>query len=282
MIIDLHTHSHYSPDGKLSIPELLGVYSAGDIVALTDHETIAGWTEFKEEARKRCIRPMLGVEWMIKNCCHILSYFVSEIPQNFKDFMTERRDKERYAMRLLYERVKVLYPSLSSYENILLSKAHPENILGMAALADDVSHVSQIDFKEAVGLLRDIKGKLPDNNKPTTFFASELIEKIREWNGISVLAHPFKNSLGKSGRQSREDVAVKISELAGFGIAGVELFSEGSNLAELDFLLVLSKKFGLIVSIGSDYHSQEKGLEPAVLEKLEESVKDEVIKWLDH
>ena len=42
MIIDLHLHSYYSPDGRLSIQELLDCFSKGDIVGITDHETISG------------------------------------------------------------------------------------------------------------------------------------------------------------------------------------------------------------------------------------------------
>jgi predicted metal-dependent phosphoesterase TrpH len=280
MIIDLHTHSYYSADGKLSIPELLSFYSKGDIVALTDHETIAGWPEFKEEALKKGIRPIFGVEWFIKNCCHILSYFVSEIPQNFREFMIERRSKERNSMHLLYDRAKLLCPSLSLYEDILTSKMHPENILGMAALAEHIAHESGIEFRKVVTMMREEKGKLSEDDKPTTFYANELINKIREWNGISVLAHPFKHPVERSGRQNVEDVEVKVRELAGMGIKGIELFSDGSCLAELERLLGLAHDLRLIVSIGSDYHSKEKGLNPLDLEKLDESVKNEVIKWL--
>ena len=280
MIVDLHTHSHYSADGKLSIPELLTTYTKGDIVALTDHETIAGWDEFRVEALKRGIRPILGVEWFIKNCCHILSYFILEIPRDFKEFMIERRSKERRSMHLLYDRAKLLFPSLSPYEEILASKMHPENILGMAALAEHISHKSGIEFKKVVTMMREEKGKLPEKDKPTTFYASELINKIKEWNGISVLAHPFKHPIERSGRQKGEDVELQVRELAGLGIEGIELFSDGSSGPELEHLHGLAHDLQLLVSIGSDYHSKERGLNPQDLEELDESVKNEVIKWL--
>ncbi len=281
MIIDLHTHSYYSADGKLSIPELLSFYSAGDIVALTDHETIAGWPEFKEEAQKKGIRPVCGVEWFIKNCCHILSYFISDVPQNFTQFMVERRDQERRTMQILYEKAKVLYPSLSSFNEILESKVHPENILGMASLAEHVSHASGMEFKESVMLLREEKGKLPESDKPITFYANELINKISEWNGISIFAHPFKHPIERSGRLSGEAVEAKVRELAGEGIEGVELFSDGSTLSELDTLFALARELKLVVTVGSDYHYKEKGLHPSYLKEISQSVKNEVIKWIN-
>jgi len=282
MIIDLHTHSYYSADGKLSISELLSFYSKGDIVALTDHETIAGWPEFKEEALKKGIRPIFGVEWFIKNCCHILSYFVSEIPQNFREFMIDRRNKERCSMHLLYDSAKLRFPSLSPYEEILASEIHPENIVGMAALAKHISLNSGIAFKEIVTMMREEKGKLAEDVKPITFKPDELIIKIREWNGISVLAHPFKHPIERSGRQNGIDVERKVRELAGLGIQGIELYSDGSSLPELEQLLGLAHDLGLFVSIGSDYHSKERGLNPSDLEELDDSVKNEVIRWLSY
>ena len=94
MTVDLHVHSHYSSDGKLTISEILEYYSPGDIVGLTDHETIGGWNEFQDEAEKRGLRPVLGVEWFAnKGKYHILSYFLNGTPNHFKDFMINRRNK---------------------------------------------------------------------------------------------------------------------------------------------------------------------------------------------
>src|SRR4030042_2870658 len=239
MIIDLHTHSYYSADGKLSIPELLDFYSAGDIVALTDHETIGVWTEFIKETSKRGIKPVLGVEWFLKNCCHILSYFVHEVPKEFYDFMEDRRIKEKRCMELLYSQEKDMYPSIPIYNELLREKLHPENILGMTVLADAVSKVSAIDFKEAVIMFRGERGKVPDCDKPATFYPDEIIRQISKWNALSFLAHPYKNSFGSQGRQDRKDVEKKIRELANFGIKGIELYSDGSNLEELEHLLSL-------------------------------------------
>ena len=103
MIIDLHTHSHYSPDGSLSIPELLNIYSAGDTVALTDHETIAGWEDFRDEARRKGITPIWGIEWFLRDYCHILCYFVHAIPQEFYDFMAERLERKTLHESALWE-----------------------------------------------------------------------------------------------------------------------------------------------------------------------------------
>ena len=74
----------------------------------------------------------------------------------------------------------------------------------------------------------------------------------------------------------------KVRELADLGIKGVELYSEGSNLEELEHLLSLANALHLVVSIGSDYHDKEKGLDRLTLEWIDEAVKNEVKKWICH
>ncbi len=63
--VHLHNHSHYSLlDGLQKVPEMLDrVASLGmQSVALTDHGTLSGAIEFYKEAKKRDIKPIIGVE----------------------------------------------------------------------------------------------------------------------------------------------------------------------------------------------------------------------------
>ncbi len=63
--VHLHVHSHYSLlDGLGKIPEILDrVKELGmDACALTDHGALYGLVEFYQEAKKRGIKPILGVE----------------------------------------------------------------------------------------------------------------------------------------------------------------------------------------------------------------------------
>lgn len=279
MIIDLHTHSYYSADGRLSIPELLNHYSNGDIVGLTDHETIGGCEEFKETASQRGIESVLGVEWFLRDCCHIISYFINDITQDFMGFIKERRMKEKHCMCLIYDKIKKKY-NIPSYEEILESKVHPENILGVAALANYISKSSGLSFKKSVKMLRDLRAELSDNDRPMPFSPKDLIKRINDWHGISVLAHPYKNSFEKDGRSDRTDVENMVRDLANKGIDGIELYSDGSNIAELKHLLSLSEELGLVVSVGSDFHNDSKGLNPAELNDLNDGIKSEVKKWI--
>ncbi len=63
--VHLHTHTHYSLlDGLQKVPQLLDrVKELGmNAVALTDHGTLTGAIEFYNEAKKRDIKPIIGLE----------------------------------------------------------------------------------------------------------------------------------------------------------------------------------------------------------------------------
>jgi DNA polymerase-3 subunit alpha len=63
--VHLHNHSHYSLlDGLQKVPAMLDrVAELGmEAVALTDHGTLSGAIEFYDEARKRKLKPIIGVE----------------------------------------------------------------------------------------------------------------------------------------------------------------------------------------------------------------------------
>jgi DNA polymerase-3 subunit alpha len=63
--VHLHNHSHYSLlDGLQKVPQMLDrIKDLGmSAVALTDHGTLSGTIEFYKEAKKRDIKPIIGVE----------------------------------------------------------------------------------------------------------------------------------------------------------------------------------------------------------------------------
>ena len=279
MIIDLHMHSYYSPDGRYSIPQLLDMFSKGDITGLTDHETIAGWRDFAEEARNRGIKPVLGIEWFSVKC-HILAYFLNDVPENFYGYMRERRATERSCMRVLYETFKRKYPLLEPYDEVLRLRAHPEKVLGLPALSEAVSNAAGIERLEAEDMVRKEKKRIPFAARPAPFYPEEIIEKILKWDAVPVLAHPYRNFQGTAGRQNKKDVEKKIRELFEFGIRGLDVYSWNSNQSELDHLLRLCDELKLVPVIGSDFHHINKGLNPKDLNTLDETLIKRVNEWI--
>ena len=279
MIIDLHMHSHYSPDGRHSIPELLDFFSEGDVAGLTDHETIGGWRDFEEGAKRKGITPVFGIEWFADGC-HILSYFLNSVPDNFYEFMQNRRSTEKSCMRALYKTFKEKFPRLEPYENVLGLRAHPERILGKPALSDAISKATGLDRTLAEDMVRKEKEEIPIGTRPTPFYNNEIIEKIIKWGAVPILAHPYRNFGGRAGRQNKTDVENKIRALFEFGIRGIDVYSWNSNQSELDHLIGLCDELKLIPVIGSDFHHINKGLNPKDLKSLEETLIKRVNEWI--
>lgn len=276
MIVDLHLHSYYSADGKHTMPTLLDFFSIGDIAGIADHETIGGWDEFKVEALRRGIKPVLGVEWYgDAGEDHILSYFTNKIPNVFLDFMHHRRNIEKKCMILVYNNLTGRYPDLPPYEELLKSMPHPEGILGITSLAKAISKKTTMQYKEAASSVWDVKKSLPQNDQQTAFSTVEIITKINNWNAVSILAHPYSKHLGN-------DVEKKITKFKGYGLKGIEVFSGNSNTKddEVTHLMSLCEKLDLLVSIGSDYHYEGAGLKPSNLDKINPNIMSEVSKWL--
>ena len=106
-MIDLHTHTNES-DGTYTPEELItaAVELRLQALAITDHDTLAGYEKAKPIAEKAGLQLLCGIELStktqkpVKKTVHLLGYFVSAPPTSeFMDwlvFMQEaRRDRNR-------------------------------------------------------------------------------------------------------------------------------------------------------------------------------------------
>ena len=84
----------------------------------------------------------------------------------------------------------------------------------------------------------------------------EVIRGILDAGGIPVLAHPAYGSgdeliLG-------EEMDMRLRHLIPYGLAGIEAFYSGFTGTLTNSMLSFARKFGLMVTAGSDYHGQNK------------------------
>src|ERR1700761_9443324 len=102
--VDLHTHTNRS-DGSNSTRELLELASSLGLkaLAMTDHDTLAGYDEAQPEAESRGIELICGVELTTsagpetgtgarQRSVHLLAYFVLNPPKpQFRGWLEEQR-----------------------------------------------------------------------------------------------------------------------------------------------------------------------------------------------
>jgi len=79
------------------------------------------------------------------------------------------------------------------------------------------------------------------------------IEMIHSSGGLAVLAHPLY-----SGTKTREEVEELVRLLKEAGLDGIECYYSDHSPADTNFYLRLARKYGLLVTGGSDFHGEAK------------------------
>ena len=94
-MIDLHSHTTAS-DGTLSPAALLEAAAAAGVtvLAITDHDTAAGYLEARSVARSPRLELVPGIEITAVSDgrdIHVLGYFVDPAPASFCEFLERQR-----------------------------------------------------------------------------------------------------------------------------------------------------------------------------------------------
>lgn len=248
MISDLHTHTTAS-DGKLSPAELLGAAAdAGvSVLAITDHDTVAGLLELHEPARGQC-SVIAGIElsttWK-KTGIHILGLNID--PGNATLAAGIRRQQTARE-----QRAEIIAARLAKLGLV-------DTLAGAAAIANDTAQLARPHFAQylvesgQVGSLQLAYRKYLGPGKAgdvRDFWPPmpEVIDWIAAAGGVAVLAHPGKYRLSKL------KLAELVQDFRAAGGRGLEVISGQQEPALTAQLGALANRHGLYASCGSDFH----------------------------
>jgi 3',5'-nucleoside bisphosphate phosphatase len=255
--IDLHTHSCAS-DGTDDPADLVRIAAeAGlDVVALTDHDTTAGWAD-AAKSRPAGLRLVRGAElscvsedgrggWV---SVHLLAYlFDAEHPAVVAEqarLRAERRQRlERMVARMAADGFPVdpatfferLPPDLPAGRPHLARALVEQGVVGSVGEAFDTL------------LNNSSRYYIPRRDTPI----EEAIEMVRTAGGVCVFAHPFARRRGRVVEPS------VITDLAAAGLAGVEVDHPDHDPADRAALRGLAADLGLLTTGSSDYHGSNK------------------------
>lgn len=241
---DFHLHTKNS-DGKLSPIELVNLakQEGVDIIAITDHDTIAGVEEAVQYGESIGIKVIPGVELSTlyngKNV-HILGYFsdVSKINDNFKDFLKEMNDYRIFRAKKIVENLKDIFNIKLDYEKILEDAhgivARPH--IAKAILEEGYDYSWDDIFENFIG--DDSPAYIP-NKKLST---EEGIKLLQSMNALIVLAHPV---LIKK---------INLEDLLELPFHGIEAIYSINTKEDSERLLNYANKYNKIVTAGSDFH----------------------------
>jgi predicted metal-dependent phosphoesterase TrpH len=255
--IDLHTHSNYS-DGTDDPAQLVRDAAAAglDVVALTDHDTTAGW-DVAAAALPAGLRLVRGAELSCVSPngrggtvpIHLLAYlFDPEHPVVLAEqtrLRTARRERLLRMVSLMAEDGHPVTPAT------FLDRFPPDLPVGRPHLAQALVDEGVVgSVSEAFGTLLHNSGRYYLRREDTPVV--QAIEMISAAGGVCVFAHPFAR---KRGRVIEPSVLVDLAEV---GLVGVEADHPDHAPEDRAALRTLAAEIGLLVTGSSDYHGSNK------------------------
>ncbi len=247
--IDLHCHSHCS-DGSLS-PEALinrAVEKGVKLLALTDHDTVAGQLAAFSAARQHGLEMVTGIELS----CVWSNYTIHVLGLNFSltdGLMSEVEEKqtrarmsraEQIASKLQKKGLPDIYEEACSKSDTgIPGRPHFAEVLVEKQLVSSMGDA----FKKYLGAGKagDIKNFWPDIETVTAW--------IKAAGGTAVIAHPRKYDMSLTKLRSM------LQSFKAAGGEGIEVVTSGQKQGEVGLLSDLCQRMELSGSVGSDFHS---------------------------
>lgn len=248
---DLHTHSLIS-DGTTRPAEIAAEAAELGLAgfALTDHDTIDGWSEAREAAAAHGIGFLPGIEVTTRHdwhSPHVLGYGVDPAADELFAALDRVRDAR-------FSRTRRMVDLLSADYAI-----DWDGVVGDSE-ATTVGRPHIADALIAAGYFEDRGAAFADVLHPASpYYVSmtaldtvEAIRLIRAAGGVAVLAHP-------AAKRQREPVSrVELAEYADAGLWGIELEHPENRERWLPALRAAAASLGLQATGSSDFHGDGK------------------------
>lgn len=249
--IDLHTHSTAS-DGTCTPAEVMRAAKQAGLsaVALTDHDTFDGLPEAREEARRQGIELVPGCELSLDYAglpTHMLALFIDERPGALSGTLDRVRNARRMRNEIMLEKlakvgVRLTREDVEAYAHGTVGRPHMAQAMLKAGIVRTLDEAFD-RFLGRHGLAYVPKEKLGPE---------EAIRAVHEDGGLAVLAHPYLLT------QHIPRLEPMVAELKGHGLDGLEVYYTEHNDRFTSELEALSRRLGLLMSGGSDFHGAVK------------------------
>lgn len=291
MKIDLHAHSTHS-DGRESVSQVFQYAAeAGiDVLALTDHDTTAGWAEAESEASRHGISFVPGIEVTTTHhgvSVHMLAYLPNP---NFEPLVTslnEVRTARETRVERFVENLSVDFPELTM-ERVRATLAEEGKSLGRPHIADAMVELGIFADRAPAfdgPLHKSSSYYVPSGGLHTV----EAVKLIRAAGGVPIMAHPLARTSKDKNQplvitQLHRDRFVDVIEA---GLGGFEVDHREVGEVARTWLVALAAEFDLITTGSSDYHGLtgkpnvlgERTTSKEMLKRLEAEASGTSIRW---
>lgn len=254
MIVDLHCHSTAS-DGALAPAALVErAHARGiELLALTDHDTLEGLDAAQAEAERLGVRLVSGIElscvWNGATV-HILGYGFRREATALQNAIAALHEGRWRRAEMISERLhaKGMPGALEGARAIQRELGDSDNAPARPHFAEFLVRAGHVRdradaFRKWLG-----SGKLGDVKQhwPTL---EQTVTTLREAGAWISLAHPWQYDFTRSKRRRL------VSEFAAAGGHALEVVNGMQPLEQVGGLSILAREFGLMASIGSDFHA---------------------------
>ncbi len=272
MRIDLHTHSSVS-DGTEEPADVVASAARErlDAIALTDHDTTAGWDAAAAAARRLGVTLVPGMEVSCRSAdgisVHVLSYLHDPAHPGLLEEIGRSRAARVSRAELMVQRLAEDFPI---DWDAVQEQVAPGATIGRPHIADALVAAGVVPNRSAAfsGILTARSPYFVAHYAPDPARAVEL---VRQAGGVPVFAHPVASS---RGRVVGEET---FHEMIDAGLQGVEVDHRDNPAEGRDWLRRLAKENSLLVTGSSDYHGTgkpnrlaENTTDPAVLARIAE------------
>lgn len=248
-MLELHSHTTCS-DGSLTPAELVAFAAEKGVraLAITDHDTMAGWDEAIAAATPLGLEIVPGLELSTVyngRSMHILGFYPDE--ERLRDPLQERVEGRKRRARAMAEKLAVLgFPiELPTMEGAM-APGRPHIASALKAAGHVNSHNEAFD--------RFLKDDGPAYVPYEKFTAQQGIELLLSCGAVPVWAHPY---IFRGGT-----VATILPELVEAGLMGIEVYHPTHSPSQIRKLEAYCETYDLLMTGGSDYHGPKREKNP--------------------
>lgn len=257
-IIDLHCHTTAS-DGTVSPTELVrhAAERGVDVIAITDHDTVAGVAEGLRTAGEVGVRVIPGIELSTRHDSrdvHILGYFIDHTNGELLTTLDGMRSQRLQRAQQMVARLRDLGYGVTMDDvrehagGDVLARPHVARALVAKGIVPSVRAAFAPEF------IGDGGRAYVSRAAPSSV---EAIDVIRRAGGVAVVAHP---GVGHHEGEVKPMSPEAIGELAAGGLVGLEVDHPDHPSLVRDRLNAIAHEYGLVVTGGSDWHGLEHTL----------------------
>ena len=248
---DLHTHTTYS-DGSLTVEELLkdAVENNIDIMSITDHDTTAVTRYTSNIITPEGITIIPGIEFSAesyylnkKTRIHMLGYGYNHMDAYINRGIDNKYDTRGVTHKEYISDLIKKFPFLSTemFEDFEYGRFGWIRKLILDHISDQLK-------EEDLKVLTQYLLENPAVYKNYSFDAIETIDMIHKAGGYAVFAHPYQTKL------NHEELDLLTRYLKENNLDGIETYHAAASLEDREYAHLLSQKYELYETGGSDFH----------------------------